>query len=1002
MIDKLYEKLENLLDDFISRRIITEWTKEIQSEYQILDDVAELTKSILTKLDTISGQAVNETYVEFYDQIFDLIKDRGIDPSDKRKEPDFSALNNGIAELFNEIPPTIRLEQSWERFKVQPGDPLFIKVLKPIKNGLFNVYRVPARFLNWIRRVFKKNTKDLPEWHHTVKLQWLCEYHLEYLFPVELEKYKSKLNADLTSTIYQARQQLIDQTTYDLERLDKRGDISADRAESILRTGKYHLAEIKKLISMIKPDLTEIADKRIEELRKDVSITGTIEFPNRKLKKKNLEYFRNKVRKIWSFNCSGWDNTFFSIYDDLRSDVKVYIVQQKLIQDIDALNKMQGSDEYRFSKEYAEIAKVLDETSMKLNIDDTNIRKTLVEAKYLINKQLSRTILPQLSEKIHNKNISGLIGQLENSLGEHLQDLSGNFSIIKSENFSRPLEKSELENISIFDLTNYELMPGLERNLGNIKTTIFNKLGNIHESILGLDKIGVFAIESALTSFETKESDENESIKMALDGVERTKNKLQQIQNGLSDLNQNTYEEIKKIIIEFNKSLSEYTINENALEIKIRIVKSKAIEHTRALRKKTLENLKRSLKLSLVYLSRGFKYVYERVVFVKNRFLLTAPEPVLSREVSDFLSYSNNKIESLPFLYKNLYKIQPVQDKYLFIGRKNELKKLTEAYEKWSSGNFSATALIGEKWGGLTSLISHFTATQQLNQKIIRISVTGRLYDEKSFIQMISEQIGIQEVDNVEALIASINALPSKQIFIIEDIQKMFLRTIHGFEAFKALFKILGETNRNIFWLVSCTIYAWEFLQKTLSIEDYFSNVVIIEHLDQEQVVEIIKRRNEISGLNVIFESDENPAIRKKLKGMNQEEQQAFLSKNYFTALSDFSESNISFALLFWLLSTKEITENKLIIGYFKKLDLSFVKVIKMDRILVLMALILHDGLNELELARVNNITTEEAKLKLIMLLEDGIIYQQDNRYLVNPLIYRNVIKLLKSKNLLQ
>ncbi len=1002
MIDKLYDKLENLLDDFISRHIVTEWVKEIQSEDQILDKVLQLTKSILSKLDSVSGEAVNETYLEFYNQIFEVIKDKGKDPGDKREEPDFSKLNKGITELFNEIPHTIRLEQSMKRFKIQPGDSLLIKVLKPIKNVSLNIYRIPARFLNWIRRVFKKNPKDLPAWHHPVKLQWLCEYHLEYLFPLELEKYKNKLNADLTTITYKARQQLIDQTTFDLERLDIRGNVSNDRAESILGTTKDHLTEIKTLISRIKPDLLEIIDKRIEEIRKDVSITGTIEFPKRKLKPKKLEYFRNKVVKKWSFNCSGWDNTFYSIYDDIRSDVKVYIVQQKLIQDIDELDKMQGSDEYRFTNDFTEIEKILEETSKKLNIEDKNIRKILVEAKYSINKQLSQNILPQLSEKIHNKNISGLIGQLENSLGIHLQDLSGNFSIIKSENFSRPLEKSELENISIFDLTNYELMPGLERSIGNIKNTIFNKLGSIHESILGLDKIGVFAMESALTSFETKESDDDESIKMALEGVERTKNKLKQIQNGLNDLNQNTYEEINKIILDFNKSLSEYTINENALEIKIRIVKSKAIEQTRALRKKTLDNLKRSLKLSLVYLSRGFKYVYQKVVFIKNSFLLTAPEPVLSREVSDFLSYSNNKIESLPFLYKNLYKIQPVQDKYLFIGRKNELKKLTEAYEKWSSGNYSATALIGEKWGGLTSLISHFTATADLKQKIIRISVSGRLHDEKSFIQMISEQVGLQDVDNVDALIEGISALPSKQIFIIEDIQKMFLRTLHGFGAFKALFKILAETNRNIFWLISCTIYAWDFLKKTLSIDDYFSNVVIIENLNQEQVVEIIKRRNEISGLNVIFESDESQSIRKKLKGLNEEEQQAFLSKNYFTALSDFSESNISLALLFWLLSTKEITENKLIIGYFNKLDLSFVKVIKMDRILVLMALILHDGLNEIELARVNNITDEEAKMKLIMLLEDGIIYQQEDRYLVNPLIYRNVIKLLKSKNLLQ
>lgn len=1002
MIEKLYEKLEDLLDQYVSRFIIDEWTKEIHSEYTLLQKVYQLTKWILSELSGNSQEPASKIYLKFYNQIFDIIQNKGKEDDEKRRQPDFSKLNEGINRIFDKIPAKVRLEQSKERFLIQSDDPSVIKGLKIIKRSIYQVYILPVRFYNGLRRLVKKKAVNLPPWHHNVQLQRLSEYHLEYLFPIELEKYKSTLNARLTDTIYKARQQLIDETLFVLDQPVKKGTDVLDRAESIHQNSTAHLTEIETLESNLKSDLTEIVEKRIEELKKDVSIAGTIEFPNRKLRNKKLIKFRKRVEKLWSFNCGGWDNTFFSIYDDIRSDVKVYIVQQKLLIDIDILDNLQGSSSYRFDKEFKEITLVLHDSSEILSKHNGNIRKVLVESKYRITKQLTHNFLSQLSDKIHSKNISGLIGQLENSLGNHLQQLTGDFVIIKSENFSKPLESSELENISIFDLTNYELMPGLERNLGNIKNTIFNKLGSIHESILGLDKIGVFAIESALTSLETKESDEGESLKIAMDGIERIKNKLEQIQNGLWDLNQNSFEEIEKIIADFNKSLSEYTINENAREIKLRIVKSRALEHTRALRKKTLANFKKSFKLSLIYLSRIFKYLYEKILFVKNRFLLTAPEPVLSREVSDFLSSSNSKIEGLPFLYKNLYKIQPVQDKYLFIGRKNELKELKEAYDNWGSGNYSATALIGEKWGGLTSLITQFTTTSQFSQKIIRISVSGRLYDEKSFIQLICEELGIEDIDNIGALIDSLNNLPSKHIIIIEDIQKMFLRTIHGFGGFKALFMILANTNKNIFWLVSCTIYAWNFLKQTLSIEDYFSNVVIIENLNQEQMVEIIKRRNEISGLNVVFEPDESQTMKKKLKGLNEEEQQSFLSKNYFTALSDFSESNISLALLFWLLSTKEISDNKLIIGYFKKPDLSFVKVIKMDRILILMSLILHDGLNETDLARVNNITLEEAKLKLIMLLEDGIIYQQEDRYLVNPLIYRNVIKLLRSKNLLQ
>jgi hypothetical protein len=338
----------------------------------------------------------------------------------------------------------------------------------------------------------------------------------------------------------------------------------------------------------------------------------------------------------------------------------------------------------------------------------------------------------------------------------------------------------------------------------------------------------------------------------------------------------------------------------------------------------------------------------------------------------------------------------------MFVGRENELIKLKTAYDNWKTGNYSSTALIGEKWGGMTSLISNFIANNQFGFKIYRISFADRIYDESQFIRMIGKEIGIDNLNNLSDLINALNGLPSRRIIIIEDIQKMFLRSVSGFGGLKSLFKILVDTNKNIFWLISCTIYAWNYLKEAIFIDDYFSNIIIMEKLSEDQVIEIIRKRNRISGLSIVFESDESKVNGKKLKGLSAEEQQLLLFKKYFKELTDFSESNISLALLFWLLSTKEITDNQLIIGYFQKPDLSFVKVMNMDRILVLMSLILHDGITESELSKVNNITLEEAKLKLIMLLEDGLVYIQNERYLVNPLIYRNVIKLLNSKNLIQ
>ncbi len=71
------------------------------------------------------------------------------------------------------------------------------------------------------------------------------------------------------------------------------------------------------------------------------------------------------------------------------------------------------------------------------------------------------------------------------------------------------------------------------------------------------------------------------------------------------------------------------------------------------------------------------------------------------------------------------------------------------------------------------------------------------------------------------------------------------------------------------------------------------------------------------------------------------------------------------------------------------------------EKIFALHALILHDGLDIEQYAMVFNQDPEEAKMLLYLLHEDGIITIRDDDYVVNPLLYRPAISLLKSRNLL-
>ena len=125
------------------------------------------------------------------------------------------------------------------------------------------------------------------------------------------------------------------------------------------------------------------------------------------------------------------------------------------------------------------------------------------------------------------------------------------------------------------------------------------------------------------------------------------------------------------------------------------------------------------------------------------------------------------------------------------------------------------------------------------------------------------------------------------------------------------------------------------------------------------------------------------------------------LKKEFFKSLIEFSSSNISMALMFWLLSTEDVTNESIVISQFKKPDFTFLNGLSADKITSLHLLVLHDGLKVDQFASLARMQKHNSHMILASLYEDGILLKKQDYFMVNPLIYRSVISLLKSKNLL-
>lgn len=289
-----------------------------------------------------------------------------------------------------------------------------------------------------------------------------------------------------------------------------------------------------------------------------------------------------------------------------------------------------------------------------------------------------------------------------------------------------------------------------------------------------------------------------------------------------------------------------------------------------------------------------------------------------------------------------------------------------------------------------------------VGQPLYRYEVNQSVSTEGDLCTMLGVAFTGKPFADREDMLQWFDALDSRPVIILEGLQRLFLRTIHGFGAIRLFAELISATNKRVFWLTSCNLYGWQYIDKTLRLSDFFGYLVELQSLSEQEVVDVILRRHVASGYNLRFELPESVKLDKKLSKLTtDEEQQKYLKEKYFSALNSFARSNIAISMLLWLRSAREVKGNEITIALPKGLDASFIRTLSRDKLFMLHALLIHDGLSYEQLASVLNFATTKTRLLIIQLYDDGVIVLKNGLYSVNPLLYRQVVSTLRDANLI-
>lgn len=984
----LKDQISLVLDRFYTSVLKEKLSEEVKFMNEIVEAVNTFYATPAVERNLFSNLA------EYKAKLRDIIEDRWpIPEEDKEFLQQFDGLEEAMNEIFSSLPYSKVKEQKEERFFSQKDDSFFLKVIKLFKRCSYFISQIPVSIAN----IFRKGKQKRRYWKHRIFVRNLAKYHLQSNFILDLRDV-----ADIYFTT--VSDMYLSIKLWEEHLINVEIGLTETPKEDLKDDVEKKLKGLKRSFSAkIKNKLEELLNQRFDKYYSDFDKVGTIEFSSSNISDEEIIRDTEKAAKRWGRHNREWENTIYALFEEWRSDLEIYSLRnytRSTFEDyqVAQFKKLVEQIDPEIDTIRSFIAECEESLSHKSFSDDAT--KILKRVGYQATKRLDGELIPKLSDRLISQNLANIINKLELEIKQHVEELSDEHVIVKTRDYDIPIKNDDLKSISPYELIAFEALSKFQEELEDVKQALFSTLETTNADILDIGQIIAFSADSAVSAIEDEAKSNEEALKVANEGLKRARGRLDKAREELEQSLVANSEKLEGVVNTFCERLMELTVNENVGELRLRITRAKAAKQAEEIKEEIREKVRARRRHLMAQISLYFNRTVAHINRVRERFVLTKSRPVITRQISDFLMESQLAIDSLPLIYRRLYRIEPLEDLELFEGRIEEFQRLHDAFQNWNQGRYAATSILGEKWGGLTTFLNYVVQRENFPYPIVRFATRQNIYDEQGLIQLMKEVFQHNEFENLDQVVDYLNA-GVKRVVILEDLQNLYLRKVGGFAALQLLFQLITRTYNKIFWITSTTLYTWQYLSRTIHINEFFSYVIELGTLTDEQIVNIIWKRNRISGYNIQFEVNEEHTGDKRFQKLTEKEQQLLLKKEYFSSLNEFAKSNISLALIFWLLSTRSVDERTITIGSFKKPDLNFMSVLSMEKVHTLHALILHDGLSEGQLQDVLNLTESYARLNLLALVEDGIVMKKGKVYVVNPIIYRNTIAMLKDKNLI-
>ncbi|MFT7086227.1 MAG: hypothetical protein ACJAV5_001951 [Vicingaceae bacterium] len=998
---------DNAAQEKILNALLEPLTNEVKQQQLYLKNTNELYHCYVERINRIKGANSISKYIsetqwlkkELYDQL----------ESEFPAKQDITIFDyyEQFFDTFLTITDESQIElietQKAVRFKIQEKDNSALRFQKVFKQFFFGASRLPIHISN----IFRKEKKEIKYWSHKIPLEAMLRFHFQQVLLektlVQFEEIQ-KLKCDARNIKWEINKDInleiaavLDKEEISFDELKKHLQTMADR-EKIQEVIDDFDQKLEKWKKQTKESFQEI----LSQFKTNLPLVNTIELDSTIYSNSSLRTNGQNIQIEFKKILNGWRNTQYAQIDDYQVDLELY---QLKYTDLTQYFLLENGCKTRISKTTTDFIDTINDDikaviqKVKTSQNTKEIKELLVSERIKLHHQLKKKSVPAAIDALYENNFPNLLERMETKIRVQLGLMKDKRIIYSKETYDAPIPKSNLSHFNPKELVEVDLIGPFSKTLFHLKAALNDKISSTELGLKELVGIVDYNLDAAINSVEGKLT--LEEIKaIAKEGLERASSKTQGLADNLQEISEIIGGHLKKELDQLNIQLLQLTENENITNLRIKLAKAKAVERTAAYRKELIDKARNFIPIAIRFAKQKLGRLKALTNSLQVRIGLLEKSNEMTTELSDFLLQSEKAIQRLPYVYRRLYEIKPLEEEGFFEGRTKEAGKLEEAFKHWELSNISSAVIVGEKGSGASSLLNQFVRNHS-DSNIIRRKMTTTASSAEAFSNFFDDLFEDETLVTFNGIVDFLNN-GTKRIIIIEDIQHFYLKKPNGFEAITLLFELISQTAKNIFWLISTSTFSWSYFQKTIAIERYIRHKIVLSPLNDEQIIKLIMKRHRVSGYNLKFDDSELP--RKDLLSSFKKQvdySQEGLQKSFFTELNDFAQSNISLALLYWLRSAISFEDNTVVIGKIKNIEFNFLTSLDTDSIFTLHSLLLHDTLNLREHAEIFHQAEKQSRMTLMVLEDSGILVSKDGEFQINHLIYRQVVNVLRNKNLI-